>query len=137
MRVQTAEVVEGTRLREGKAEFILGVQCCGVELAGRLHDRVGNVVVVLPFDLGADRNCDGAGTEGETIDADLRLAGCCECTVDGAAYRRARRECAEAVISQRHVRAPFWLTRTAMMPSRGIRPEFPSRRTGKGERWRA
>jgi hypothetical protein len=59
---------------------------------------MGDVVVVLPFDLRSDRNRCGTGIEGEIIDPDADFAGRGECAINDAAYRGACRECAEAVI---------------------------------------
>src|SRR5262249_19706342 len=73
--------------------------------------------------------------EGEVIDGQVGLAGRRERPIDEAAYRRARRACAEAVVSQRHVRVRLFWWRgprydrrlLASCPSRVPLPPFPLR----------
>ena len=58
MRMEAAEIVEGTRGGKGESVFVFGVERRGVERALRLDDRVRDVVVVLPHDPGPDRDRD-------------------------------------------------------------------------------
>src|SRR5215471_7257549 len=106
--MQATKIFVGASLIEGEAELLLGVERGRVELARRFDDRMRNVIVVHPHDLGPGANRDGIRLEGEVVDGELGFAGRRECAVDSATYRRARRECAEAVVNQRHLRVPLF-----------------------------
>src|SRR5215831_7028880 len=102
---------------------------------------MGNIVIVLPNDLGSDRHRSGAGIEGEIIDGHLGFAGACKCAIDDAAYRRTRRERAEAVANQRHVKTAFvagvWSRSTMLriipplVAGTHVSPPYPPRLAGR------
>jgi hypothetical protein len=51
--MEATEMLVGARHVEGEGVLVLGVEGGGEKLARGLDDRMGNVVVIFPFDLGS------------------------------------------------------------------------------------
>src|SRR5260370_32753064 len=73
--MQRAEIFVGAGIVEREGKAVVGVERLGFEQASGRGDRVGNVVLVPPSDVGARLHRERRRREGEIVDLDRRVLG--------------------------------------------------------------